>query len=131
MAPVIHWRLCKKFSFESEDKWYNHVPKLVLESSQSKILWDFKIQIGQTLQYFRRKPRERKIEKYQDLKRELQRTRKCKDIYQDYTIIGALGNLPRGVQKWLSELDMASNIQILQKACLLRTVLDRRKVLNT
>ena len=43
VAKAIHWGLCEKLGFEKEDKWYNQVPKLVLESEKAKILWDFKI----------------------------------------------------------------------------------------
>ena len=35
VTQVIHWRLCEKLGFDKEDKWYNHVPKPVLESKKA------------------------------------------------------------------------------------------------
>ena len=47
MAAVLHWYLCKKFGFECDDKYYNHMvtkDNKVLENDQVLLLWDFSIQ---------------------------------------------------------------------------------------
>ena len=44
MAQVIHWELCEKCRFDWDKNCYNHEPKSVCESPNSKLLWDFKIQ---------------------------------------------------------------------------------------
>ena len=99
VAQVVHWRLCKSYGFESGDVWYKHEPKLVRENEQTKILWVFSIQTDHPIEVNRpdivflektsrkcllidiacpfdtrvaNKEKE-KIEKYQDLRRELQR----------------------------------------------------------
>ena len=72
-----------------------------------------------------------KIDKYQDLKREVQRLWKCREVKIVPVVIGALGTLPNDMWKWLTELDMASDIVLLQKACLLGSARILRKVLDT
>ena len=47
VAAVIHWYLCKKFGFECDDKYYNHIvtrENRVLENDEVLLLWDFSIQ---------------------------------------------------------------------------------------
>ena len=96
---IVHWKLARKYNFEAGDKWYEHEPESVLENEDYKILWDFRIQTDHVTEV--RRPdlvvvdkKERsckiidfavpgdsrieekekdKIEKYQDLGRELQK----------------------------------------------------------
>ena len=44
VAQIIHWRPCEKLGFYRGEKWYSHSPEPVLESENSKILLDFKIE---------------------------------------------------------------------------------------
>ena len=47
VAAVIHWYLCKKFGFECDDKYENHIvtkENKVLENDEVLSLWDFSIQ---------------------------------------------------------------------------------------
>ena len=47
VAAVIHWYLCKKFGFECDDKYYNHIvtkENRVLENDEVLLQWDFSIQ---------------------------------------------------------------------------------------
>ena len=44
VGKVIHWELCKKFTFDHTNKWYMHNPAPLLENDIHKLLWDFKIQ---------------------------------------------------------------------------------------
>ena len=46
VGKVIYWKLCNKFKFDHNTKWYIHKPESVLENETHKILWDFKIQTG-------------------------------------------------------------------------------------
>ena len=99
LAKIVHWKLARKCNFEAGDKWYEHEPESVLENEDHKILWDFSIQTDHVIEA--RRPdfvvvdkKERsckiidfavpgdsrieekekgKIEKYQDLGRELQK----------------------------------------------------------
>ena len=43
MARAIHWDLSGKFVFDRNGKWYNYVPESVLENENYKLLWDFSI----------------------------------------------------------------------------------------
>ena len=44
---------CEKWGFNKAEKWYIHKPEKVLESENCKILWDFPIQTGKTLEHNR------------------------------------------------------------------------------
>ena len=98
-GKVVYWKLTRKCNFEAGDKWYEHEPERILENEDYKILCDFSIYIDHVIEA--RRPdlvvvdkKERsckvidfavpgdsrieekekdKIEKYQDLGRELQK----------------------------------------------------------
>ena len=44
VGKVIHWEMCKKFTFDYANKWYMHSSAPVLENETHKLLWDFDIQ---------------------------------------------------------------------------------------
>ena len=92
----MHWKLARKCNFEARDKWYKHEPENVLENEDYKILWDFSIQTDHVIEAQRtdlvvvdkdktcktidfavpddsriEEKEKDKIEKYQDLGREL------------------------------------------------------------
>ena len=98
LGKIVHWKLARKRNFEAGDKWHEHEPESVLESEDWKILWDFSIQTDHVVEAQRPdlvvvdkmrtckvidfavpgdsttedKDKE-KIEKYQDLRRYLQK----------------------------------------------------------
>ena len=91
--------MCKKFGFEYHHQWYNHHAEKVLENDSVKLLWDFHIQTDHVVEHCRpdlllveKKKKEawiidvavpgdsrikiaeqRKIESYQESKRELKK----------------------------------------------------------
>ena len=96
VAKKVHWDLSKKNGLE---KWYEHVPERVVENKEVKVLWDIDVQCDNVMEAKRpdiilidkkqpkriiidnavpadvrvgEKERE-KMEKYQDLKREIER----------------------------------------------------------
>ena len=99
VARKIHWDICKKRGLECSEKWYEHAPEGVVENDDVKLLWDVNIQCDNVIKA--RKPdlilvdkKERKatiidiavpadvnveekemekVEKYQELKREIKR----------------------------------------------------------
>ena len=96
LGKIVDWKLARKCNFEAGDKWYQHEPESILENEDYKILWDFSIQTyvieAQTPDLFVVDKERRckiidfavpgdsgiakekdKIEKYQDLGRELQK----------------------------------------------------------
>ena len=44
MAQYIRWQFCGKCGLERANNWYEQKPERVVESENSKILWDFTIQ---------------------------------------------------------------------------------------
>ena len=99
VAKKIHWDFCKKNGFEHTEKWYEHVPEGVVENEEVKVLWDINVQCDNVIEARRpdiivihkkerkgiiidiavptdvrvgEKERE-KVEKCQDLKREIGR----------------------------------------------------------
>ena len=94
---MIHWELSGVHGLDRADKWYEHQPQSVSETDKTKVLWDFNIQCDHVIEA--RRPdvmvvgkedrvckiinvtvpadcrvnakESEKIEKYQDLKREI------------------------------------------------------------
>ena len=99
VARVVHWALLGKCGFSRADKWFQHVSQTVLENHDYQLLWDYNIQtdhkIGarrpdlvvinkqeQTCQVIDiavpedtsvKAKEEEKLEKYQDLTKEIQK----------------------------------------------------------
>ena len=44
VGKVVYWELCKKFKFDSTDKWYMRNLESVLENEILTVLLDFEIQ---------------------------------------------------------------------------------------
>ena len=72
-----------------------------------------------------------KVEKYQDLKREMVRLWKLKSVVILPVVIGALGTISYRCQGFLGKGNITSPIELLQKVCLLRTARILRKVMDT
>ena len=53
LAKVIHWDLCKKYGVKVQSKWYDHVLEKVEETDHVKILWDFNIQTDDVIKHRR------------------------------------------------------------------------------
>ena len=51
VAQVIHWNLCGKLGNERDENYCNHEPKPVYESTNNKLLWDFKIQTDNKIEH--------------------------------------------------------------------------------
>ena len=120
LGKIVHWKLARKCNFETGDKWYEHEPECVLENEDYKILWDFSIQTVHVIEARRRdlvvvdknernckiidfavpgdsrieEKEKDKIEKYQDLGRELQ---KIWDVKMKIIllVLGSLGSIPK------------------------------------
>ena len=119
----IHWDLCGKLGYDREEKYYNHEPQPVYESTNNKLLWYFKIQTDNMIEHnkpdivvldlierkcliidvvcpfvIRVKDKEKeKIENYQDLKREVKRIWELRKVTVVPIIIGSLGTRTRKV----------------------------------
>ena len=157
VGKIVHWKLCKKYNLERKEKWYEHEPESVMENDVVKILWDVNIQCDHVIQA--RRPdivviekEERicklvdiavpgdsricdkeveKLEKYQDLKREVGRLWNMKKVVVVPVVIGALGCVSKDLKKWIESLDIQVNTAFLQKTALLGTARILRRVLES
>ena len=72
-----------------------------------------------------------KIERYQDLKKEIRRIWKCKAVDVIPVIIGVLDSIHNSMPGWMRKLNMHGLIGKLQQVCILGTSRILRKVLDT
>ena len=110
VARIVHWKLCWKYNLKRNEKWCEHAPEGIVENKEVKILWDVMIQWDREIKA--RKPdivvvnkNERscaiidiakagdirasekvkeKIERYQELKREIKRMWNIRSIKQGH-----------------------------------------------
>ena len=156
VAKKVHWDLCKKNGLECTDKWYEHVPEGAVENEEVKLLWDNNVQCDYVIEARRpdiiivdkkehkgliidiavpadvnvgEKEKE-KVEKYQDLKREIARLWKLKRVEVVPIVIGALGCITKEFDRWIEKLGITCNVGVMQKAALLGTARILRKVLE-
>ena len=150
----IHWEICRKYGMKVAQKWYEHQPKAVEENEKYKILWDFMVQTDHVIAARRpdlivldkknkvcqiidfavpydtgvvQKEAE-KIEKYQDLARELRIWKVKTQIIP--VVIGALGTIPKTLVQWLEKIGIRTKIGELQKTVLLHSARILRRVLE-
>ena len=71
----------------------------------------------------------KKIEKYQNLKRELKRLWSLKKFGIVLVVLGALGCISKGFSGWMDTLGIKLNVGMVQKSVLLETARIFRKVL--
>ena len=97
VAKLVHWKLCERHNLERKEKWYKHCPKGVVEDDDVKLIWDINIQFDNVMEARRpelilvdkkvksciiigvaipgdcriHEKEIKKIEKYQNLKRDL------------------------------------------------------------
>ena len=156
VAKKIHWDLCKRHDLEHHEKWYDHIPEGAIENDKIKLLWDINIQCDNVIEARRpdivvidKKERvclivdiavpadrrveekeQEKVEKYQDLKREIGRMWEIRKVQVVPVVIGALGSVSKGFDKWIGKLDIQCNFVDMQKTALLGTARILRKVLE-
>ena len=156
VAKMIHWRLCEKFMLEKPDQWYEHSPETVSENTTHKLLWDMNIQCDHTIEA--RRPdiviidkveksaiivdvaipgdkriydkEKEKIEKYQDIKREIQRLWSLRKVSVVPVIVGALGSVTHNFKKFMDQIGIELEIHFAQKTTLLGTARILRRVLE-
>ena len=99
VAKLVYWKLCEKHNLERKEKWYEHCPEGAVEDDGVKLIRDINIQCDNVMETRRpdlilvnkkvkscviidvavpddcriREKEIEKVEKYQNLKRELKR----------------------------------------------------------
>ena len=145
VVKALHWDLCRLYDIDCGNKCYEHQPDGVLETSDVKILWDFNIQTDNEIQARRPdivvvKKKERKcfiidvavpgdvriaetetekIEKYDELKREVERLWKVKAKVIPI-VLGALGTVTRSLSNYIKEIGVKTQIKLIQTSVLFR-----------
>ena len=155
VAQLVHWNLCKKYGLDHAKNWYAHTAEKVTENEKVKVLWDFAIQTDHVIQARRpdiivmdkemdhtwiidiavpgdsrieEKERE-KVEKYQDLAREIRRLWKTSANVIPI-VVGALGAVAR-LDEYMSMLDIErKEVDRVQFSALLGSARILRKVLD-
>ena len=144
VARLIHYETARLSGFSVDDKWWCHRPPPVLENSSMNLLWDFTIQADRHLPHnkpdivphdFHRKTVflidvailgdnrliakvNEKMERYTDLKIELQRMWKVRVVIVPL-ISGCLGSVSKCLVKNLKSLNIfyGTLVAELQKKC--------------
>ena len=153
LGKIVHWKFARKCNFAAGDKWYEHEPESVLENEDYKILWDFNIQTDHVIEARRpdlvvvdkersckiidfavpqdsRIEKEKdKIEKYQDLGRELQKIWNVK-MKIIPLVVGSLGAIPKQFGNRLKQIGIAVGTAQVQMTILVGTARILRKVLE-
>ena len=137
--------------------WYEHKPESVLRKGNIKLLWDFNIQCDHEIEARRpdivvvnenekeckivdvavpwdsrvRAKERGKIDKYEDLKREVAIMWNMKKVLVIPVFIGALGAVSKELNKWIENIGINVRMGYLQKTALLGTGRILRKVLET
>ena len=119
VAKAVHWKLCEKYHLEKKDKWYEHALDSVSENDEVKALWDVNIQCDHVIEARRQnivflneqerkcsiiavavpadkrigEKENEKVEKYQDLKREIPRIWNMRTVHVVPIIVGSLGSV--------------------------------------
>ena len=155
LGKIVNWKLARKCNFEAGDKWYEHEPESILENEDYRILCDFSIQTDHVIEA--RRPdlvvvdkKERsckiidfavpgdsgieekekdKIEKYQQLGRELQKMWNVK-VKIIPLVVGSLGAIPKQFGNRLKQIGIAVGTAQAQKTVLLGRARILRKVLE-
>ena len=156
VARIVHWKLCEKFNLEKSEKWYLQKPQTVSENVNDKLIWDMNIKCDNVI--VERRPdvvivnktekrailidiaipgdkiiidkEKEKIEKYQNVKREIQRLWNLKKIDVIPVVLGALGSFTKNFEKYLDKIGIKIDLHAVQKTILLGTARILRKVLE-
>ena len=144
----------EKYNLERKEKWYEHCPEGVVEDDDVKLIWDINIQCDNVIETRRpelilvnkkakscviidvvipgdcriHEKKIKKIEKYQNLKKELKRLWSLKKVEVVPVVIGALGCISKGFSGWMETLGIKLIVGMIQKSVLLGTARILRKV---
>ena len=148
--------MCGKPNRERKEMWYEHCPEGAVEDDDVELIWNINIQCNNVTEARRldlilvdRKAKScvmidveipgdcrmhekeiKKIEKYQNLKRELKRLWSLKKVEVVPVVVGALGCISKGFSGWMDTLGIKLDVGMLQKSVLLGTARILRKVLD-
>ena len=143
VGQYIHWKICNHYNIETPNKWYEHKPLPVADTTKVTIPWDFPIRTDRTIQASRpdiiikHKQNKRcqlidmsmpsdsnistkefeKLSKYKDLEIEIAKMWKMKTKTIP-VIVGTLGMIKKGTQKYVNEIPGNFSFPEIQKIVL-------------
>lgn len=155
VAGAVHWSIMKAHGLPHTKSWYEHRAEKVVENEEVKVLWDFNVYVDKYIEARRpdiiivkKKEKEcviidiavpgdvrtmvkedEKIEKYQDLRREVSRLWGVRTTVVPI-VIGALGTITEQLTSYLAMLGVTLSFETIQKSALLGTAHILRKVLE-
>ena len=132
---------CKKNGLEHSEKWYEHAPEGAAENEEIKVLWNINIQCDHLIEARRpdlividkkeqkwmiidiavpadvrvEEKEKEKVERYQDLKREIRRLWKLRNVEIVPVVIGAPGSVSTEFDRWMGKLGITCNVGVMQK----------------
>ena len=153
VTSFMHWILCNSFTLSHTEKWYEHTPEPVTESTEVTILLDFtintnkKIEANQpdiTIKNFEENtcfmiyvtvPADislkefEKLSKYKDPEIEVIKMWNLNTKAIPF-VVGALGMIKKGTQNFINQVTDKPSLQEMQKIVLTTTDHILRKVLS-
>ena len=156
ICKYIHWNILRDLNVEVSESWVSHVPKEVTTKDGINVLWDMYIRTDRKVLHNRpdivihnentrechiidiavpvcrnivRKEAE-KITKYRDLEIELQKCWNLRKVSTTPVVIGALGTVTKGIEKYIRKISPNISLDIIQKTALLKTARILRNFLN-
>ena len=154
-ARYMHSRIYKHCHFSTADKWYEHKPEKVTKNEAATVLWDMPVNTDKKIKANRPDiiikdkkektcimidmiiPSERNVSikevekpsKYKDLEIEVTKMWQVKTTTVPI-VVGALGLIKRGLEKYASQIPGHIRIEELQKIALLGSAHILRRTLS-
>ena len=151
----MHWKILKHYNIKANDKWYEHQPETVTEKENVTILWDMQVHTDKTIKankpdiiikdkqgktcmlidmtiLFDRNTSVKVAEtlsKYKNLAIEITKMWRLKTITV-HVVIGALGVVRKGIEKYIHKIRGKINVTELQKIALLGSSHILRRILS-
>ena len=155
LGYYIHWKACQHYKIKVPDQWYKHQPADVVNGENVTILWNFDIQTDKTIKAVRpdivikdyatrtcllidmtcpqdanvSKKEFQKLSNYTDLRIEVTKMWSL-DTTVVPVVIGALGTIKKGTEKYVEKLPGQPSLSELQKITLMGTSHILRKALS-
>lgn len=155
VASYVHWSICKSQNIQVTERWYEHDPKTVIDTTNTTIIWDMPVHTDREIRANRPDiilkckdskrcmlidisiPNDKntsikvveKLSKYKDLEIETERMWGMKTTTIP-VVIGALGIIKKGTEEYIKKIPGNIKLQELQKTTLLGTAHILRKVLS-
>ena len=146
VVRMVNWKLFENFNFEKSEKWYLQNPQTVTENVNQILIWDMNIQCDNVI--VERKPdffiankmektaiimdaaitldkriltRKWKIEKYQNIREEIQRLWNLKEFTVLLLVLGDLGSVTKNIEISVHKIGIKIYLPTAQESALLGT----------